>query len=188
MFNFNFFNFGIFIVAAVSPFSSVGSVQGVLPSYRYARGGPSGSALVRPFLYFDHFHIFDPFCTSTHRLYFDFFVTTLLRPKLYFDLCFSTIRPVLLDLLNKKSRFGKRSKYRKGRTNAYPVQVHSMDNYEQHIPCAIVENLTVSNTRVFQRLDKKYIKKSIHKYRFSTNKSLTYIILTSPCQAYYNVY
>ena len=30
-----------------------------------------GYALVRPFLYFDHFHIFDLFCTSTHRLYFD---------------------------------------------------------------------------------------------------------------------
>ena len=28
----------------------------------------SGYELVRPFLYFDHFHIFDPFCTSTHRL------------------------------------------------------------------------------------------------------------------------
>jgi len=34
-----------------------------------------GYALVRPFLYFDHFHIFDLFCTSTR----------LLRP-LYFDL------------------------------------------------------------------------------------------------------
>jgi len=64
----------------------------------------------RPFLYFDHFHIFDIFCTSTHRLYlirpkpyFDFFGQTLLRPKLYFELCFST---------TKKSRFDKRSKYR----------------------------------------------------------------------------
>jgi len=106
-----------------------------------------GYALVRPFLYFDHFHIFDLFCTSTHRLYFDLnftstktllrlflsqlyfdinftstfchnftstflsqlyfdlnfdlFGQTLLRPKLYYDLCFST---------NKKSRFYKRSK------------------------------------------------------------------------------
>ena len=48
-------------------------------------------------------HQFDRFCTSTHRLYFDFFGQALLRPKVYFDLYFST---------NKKSRFDKRSKYR----------------------------------------------------------------------------
>ena len=36
----------------------------------------SGYALVRPFLYLDHFHIFDLFCTSTHRLYFDLNVTS----------------------------------------------------------------------------------------------------------------
>ena len=62
-------------------------------------------------------HQFDLFCTSTQRLYFalnftstfmsqlhfDLFGQTVLRPKLYFDLCFQT---------NKKSRFGKRSKYR----------------------------------------------------------------------------
>jgi len=56
-----------------------------------------GYASVRPFLYFDHFHIFDLFSTSTHRLYFDLNFTStvfdfcgqtstsLLRPKLYFD-------------------------------------------------------------------------------------------------------
>ena len=43
-----------------------------------------GYALVRPFLYFDHFHIFDFFCTSTallQPLYFDLFTSTrVLRP------------------------------------------------------------------------------------------------------------
>ena len=94
-----------------------------------------GYALIGPFLYFDHFHIFDLFCTSTHRLsthrpklyfdlnltstfltklYFDlnFTLTSLLRQKLYFDLCFST---------NKKSRFNKSSKYR-GRRKRVEVQ------------------------------------------------------------------
>jgi len=44
-----------------------------------------GYASVRPFLYFDHFHIFDLFCTLTHRLYFDQNFTstkTVLRPVL----------------------------------------------------------------------------------------------------------
>ena len=64
-----------------------------------------GYELVRLFLYFDHFHIFYHFCTSTHRHYFDlnFTSASLLRPKLYVDLCFST---------NNKSTFDKRSKYR----------------------------------------------------------------------------
>ena len=43
-----------------------------------------GYASVRPFLYFDHFHIFGLFCTSTallRPLYFDLFTSTcLLRP------------------------------------------------------------------------------------------------------------
>ena len=38
--------------------------------------------LIRPLLYFDHFHIFDIFCTLTHRLYFDLFGQTLFRPML----------------------------------------------------------------------------------------------------------
>ena len=46
----------------------------------------SGYALVRPFLYFDHFHIFDPFCTSTHRRYFYLNFTSTFLSQLYFDL------------------------------------------------------------------------------------------------------
>ena len=45
-------------------------------------------ALVRPFLNFDHFHIFDLFCTLTHRPYFDLnftWHTPSVRPFLYFD-------------------------------------------------------------------------------------------------------
>ena len=36
---------------------------------------------VRPFLYFDHLHIFDLFCTSTEII-----LRSILRPKLYFEL------------------------------------------------------------------------------------------------------
>jgi len=90
-----------------------------------------GYASVRPFLYFDHFHIFDLFCTSTTLLrpflYFDLFCTstTLLRPFLYFDHSTSTsllrtlyfclltstseVRPFLKSgfLLFEKYRFGR---------------------------------------------------------------------------------
>ena len=50
-----------------------------------------GYASGRPFLYFDQFHIFDIFCTST----------TLLRP-LYFDLCTLTFLSNLEFLLVEK--------------------------------------------------------------------------------------
>ena len=66
----------------------------------------SGYALVRPFLYFDHFHIFDlllrlvyfELCTSTHvlrLLYFDPCTSTYVLRTLYFELCTSTrlLRP-----------------------------------------------------------------------------------------------
>ena len=84
--------------------------------------------------------IFDLFCTSTHRLYFDlnltstflsqlyfdFFGTTLLRPKLYFDLFSQALlRPKLYFdlcfLTNKKSRVHKMLKYR-GRSKRVEVK------------------------------------------------------------------
>jgi len=53
------------------------------------------------FFYFDHFHIFDLFCTSTHRLYFD-------------QNC--TSRPIRIRDLTKGTKVEvDRSKYRKGR-------------------------------------------------------------------------
>jgi len=44
-----------------------------------------GYASVLPFLYIDHFHIFDLFCTLTYRLYFDLNLTSTFVAKLYFD-------------------------------------------------------------------------------------------------------
>ena len=56
--------------------------------------------LAGPFLYFDHFHIFDLFCTSTHRVY--------SRPKLYFhlNLTWTFLSQLNFDLFSQ--------------TNAYP--------------------------------------------------------------------
>ena len=81
-----------------------------------------GYVSARPFLYFDPPTLlrpklyFEVNLTSTFlaKLYFDqnFTSTSLLRPKLYFDLYFST---------NKKSRFVKRSKYR-GRSKRVEVK------------------------------------------------------------------
>ena len=59
-----------------------------------------GCASVRPFLYFDHFHIFDLFCTSSYLLY---STKTVLRPG-------------LLDQASRSKFKVKRSKYRKGQT------------------------------------------------------------------------
>jgi len=54
------------------------------------------------FLYFDHFHIFDIFCTSIHRLYFD-------------QNCISTCtsRPIRSPDLTKRSKYRGRSKVEK---------------------------------------------------------------------------
>ena len=69
----------------------------------------NGYALVRPFMYFDHFHIFDLFYTSTHRLYFD----------LNFTSTKTELRPVLLD--QKENQIWQKvevpKRYIKGRTN-----------------------------------------------------------------------
>jgi len=42
------------------------------------------------FLYFDHFHIFDLFCLSTHRLYFDLNLTSTFLLQFYFDRNFTS--------------------------------------------------------------------------------------------------
>ena len=71
-----------------------------------------GYASVRPFLYFGHFHIFDLFCTSTHWLYFDQNCTSTCT--------FRQIRSPDLTKGRSKEFEVRESKYRKGRTDAYP--------------------------------------------------------------------
>ena len=77
-----------------------------------------GYASVRTFWNFDHFHIFDLFCPSTHWL--------------YFDQNFTSSRPIRSPDLTKcrsKEVEVERSKYRKGRTDAYPYFVNQFILY-----------------------------------------------------------
>ena len=78
---FNVIQEKIVMLRQISEFSSVSSSQfSKIVTLRHL----AGYALVRPFLYFDHFHIFDLFCTSTpllRPLYFVRFTSTsVLRP------------------------------------------------------------------------------------------------------------
>jgi len=81
----------------------------------------SGYASVRPFMYFDHFHIFDLLCILTHRLFFDLNLTSTYLANLYFDQnCTSTCasRPIRSPDLTKgrtKEVEVEQSKYRKSR-------------------------------------------------------------------------
>jgi len=74
-----------------------------------------GYASVRPLLYFDHFHIFDLFCISIHRLYFDLNLSSTFLAKLYFDLYFSTSKKSRFEIGRSTKVEVERSKYRKGR-------------------------------------------------------------------------
>ena len=90
-----------------------------------------GYALVRPFLYFDQFYIFDLFSTSTHRL----------RPKLYFDQnCTSTCasRPIRNpDLTEDRSTEieVERPKYRKGQRSENGRNTEKVELMRTHGTC-----------------------------------------------------
>jgi len=97
---------------------------------------------LRPFRYFDQPTLLRP------KLYFDLNFTSTFLAKLYFDQNFTLpLRAKLCFSTNKKSRFYKmskyasrskadevkRSKYRKGRTNAYPEHPSPYPNKSKYV-------------------------------------------------------
>jgi len=73
-----------------------------------------GYAAVRPFLYYDHFHIFDPptLLSFLAKLYFDQNCTPTCTSRPIRSPDFTKCRSTEVEV--------ERSKYRKGRTHAYP--------------------------------------------------------------------
>ena len=114
--------------------------------------------------------------------YFDFFDQTLLRPKLYFDLYFSTNNKSSFDKmskykgrskefeLQKRSNIWKWSKYRKDRTDAYPEKRVMGEATYRVYKCN--QNFWFSSKlRLFSNISFGYVKKGLQKLKNSLNLS-----------------
>ena len=88
-----------------------------------------GYALVRPFLYFDHFHIFDFFCTSTALLRPLYFVRFASQSRSFHSLTSTfVLRPLYFDLLSNLDLLlveKHRSKYSFGQSTEIEVKFWS---------------------------------------------------------------